>query len=355
MVLTPARCRSILAVFIIIASFVFCDSAFAGRKLYWTDTSSNRIFRAEANTLNQTPGDASVDELVTSGQFQPLGITLDFANGKMYWVEQGDAGGTDGAIRRRNLDGTGPIEDVITGLVDPAGVALDLRPGQNKMYWTDFGENLVRRADIDDFIVMGTLALADSDEIATTGESPIAIALDVGNSKVYWADFAITDNVIRRADMEGPSTQDSEEIVTGLSQPRGIDLDVRAGEEKVYWSEWGTGAGVLDGVIRRADMNSTGQAPGDPSVDDLITSGIFSPQGLVVDTFGNQLYWADFGGQSIQRSSLTGGSFVEIVTGISGNPFGLDLEPIPELPPGAFPALGFAMSGLLLWLRRKWR
>ena len=49
--------------------------------------------------------------------------------GKMYWTDVN----TD-KIQRANLDGTG-VEDLVTGLSSPVGIALDLPGG--KMYWVD--------------------------------------------------------------------------------------------------------------------------------------------------------------------------------------------------------------------------
>ena len=47
----------------------------------------------------------------------------------MYWTD-----GTQHKIQRANLDGT-RVEDLVTGLSDTSGIALDVVGG--KMYWTD--------------------------------------------------------------------------------------------------------------------------------------------------------------------------------------------------------------------------
>jgi DNA-binding beta-propeller fold protein YncE len=76
------------------------------------------------------------------GLSAPGALTLDVANGKMYW--------TDSAIdkiQRANLDGSG-VEDLISrGLSHPGDIALDVAGG--KMYWTDAGSAKVQRANLD--------------------------------------------------------------------------------------------------------------------------------------------------------------------------------------------------------------
>jgi len=64
------------------------------------------------------------------------------AQGKMYWTDTG----TD-KIQRANLDGSG-VEDLVTsGLSAPYGIALDAAGG--KMYWTDGATNKIQRANLE--------------------------------------------------------------------------------------------------------------------------------------------------------------------------------------------------------------
>jgi hypothetical protein len=80
--------------------------------MYWTDQATDKIQRAN---LDGT----SVEDLVT-GLSLPFGIALDVAAGKMYWTDY-----DIGKIQRANLDGTS-VEDLITGLSAPVGIALDV-------------------------------------------------------------------------------------------------------------------------------------------------------------------------------------------------------------------------------------
>jgi len=55
---------------------------------------------------------------LVSGLNVPFGIALDLGAGKMYWTDAF----TD-KIQRANLDGS-DVEDLVTGLVAPTGIAL---------------------------------------------------------------------------------------------------------------------------------------------------------------------------------------------------------------------------------------
>jgi low density lipoprotein receptor-related protein 5/6 len=79
------------------------------RVLYWADNSLGTIQSATATGGVQPP-------FITG--IPAGGIALDLARGKIYWAANGA-----GKIQRSNLDGTN-IEDLITGLVSPHGIAL---------------------------------------------------------------------------------------------------------------------------------------------------------------------------------------------------------------------------------------
>src|SRR5262249_18722740 len=57
-----------------------------------------------------------------AGLVNPDGIALDPTGGKMYWTDFGTR-----KIQRANLDGT-RVEDLVTGLSIPVGIALELSP-----------------------------------------------------------------------------------------------------------------------------------------------------------------------------------------------------------------------------------
>ena len=94
----------------------------------------------------------------------------------MYWTESTPA---DFMLQRANLDGTN-LELLVTGLVNPSGIALDVAGG--KIYWTDIGAGKIQRANLDGSAV---------EDILTVGAvfAPLAVALDVNGNKIYWTEI----------------------------------------------------------------------------------------------------------------------------------------------------------------------
>ena len=125
--------------------------------IFWTDSGTDKIQRANLDMANLEV--SNVEDLVT-GLDRPLGIALDVAGGKLYWTNW-----DTGKIQRANLDGSN-IEDLVTGLVSPDGIALDVAGG--KMYWTDFGTDKIQRANLDG---------SDVEDLVTGLEAPIGIAI----------------------------------------------------------------------------------------------------------------------------------------------------------------------------------
>ncbi|MCP4858390.1 MAG: hypothetical protein GY903_28265, partial [Fuerstiella sp.] len=79
-----------------------------------------------------------------------------------------------GKIQRSDLDGSG-VTDIVTGdpWIDPRGIALDL--GNSHIYWTDWQK--IQRSDLDGSGVT---------DIVTGLDDPSGIALDLSNSHIYW-------------------------------------------------------------------------------------------------------------------------------------------------------------------------
>ena len=259
----------------------------SGGKMYWIDRGTYKIQRANLNGTN-------IEDLVTTGLKSPHGIALDVSGGKMYWADEG----TD-KIQRANLNGTN-IEDLVTtGVLFPLGLALDVSNG--KMYWTDVHTNKIQRANLN-----GT----NIEDLVTTGlESPLGIALDVSGgptppkdltpttttqSYIYWTD-RLTDK-IQRANLDGTNIED---LVTGLSDPEGIALDMSNG--KMYWTDWSTDK------IQRANLDGT-------NIEDLVTTGLSAPIDIALDVSGGKMYWTDVGTDKIQRANLDGSRVEDLVT-----------------------------------------
>ena len=257
------------------------------KKIYWTDAIEGKIQRANLDG-------SGVEDLVT-GLVEPAGLALDPVAGKMYWTDLEST-----RIRRANLDGSN-AQDLVTGLVGLFGLAVD--SGAGKMYWT--AEDKIHRANLD-----GT---NDEDLVVTTSTDlqPFVLALNPGAGRMYWT--ATEGGTIRRSNLNGSGVAD---LVTGLGGPVGLALDPGAG--KMYW------AAIEGGKIQRANLDGSG-------VEDLITglAGLFS---LAVDSGAGKIYWnvveednVPKSGNKIRRANLDGSGVEDVVTGLSA-PFGLALD-----------------------------
>ena len=242
--------------------------------IYWTDVGTGKIQRANLDGSN-------VQDLVTGLAF-PDGIALDVAGGKMYWIDNRTA-----KIQRANLDGSN-VEDLVTrtqGLVVPRSIALDVEGG--KMYWTDNGPAKIQRASLDG---------SNVEDLVTQGlRSPLRIALDVEGGKMYWTDSG-TDK-IQRANLDGSNIEDL--VTQGLEYPLGIALDVEGG--KMYWTDSGTDK------IQRANLDGS-------NIEDLVTQGLEYPLGIALDVEGGKMYWTDWDTAKIQRANLDGSNVEDLVT-----------------------------------------
>ena len=103
--------------------------------MYWADGGRSGD-RAKGKIQRSNLDGSGTEDLVTTGFWEPRGIALDVAGGKMYWTH------SRAKIQRSNLDGSG-VEDLITGLDWPLGIALEFAP-------TEAGKDLVVRASVNE-------------------------------------------------------------------------------------------------------------------------------------------------------------------------------------------------------------
>ena len=335
-------------------------------KMYWTDWGTDKIQRANLDGSN-------VEDLITTGVRRPSGIALDVGRGKMYWMD-GDFYGRTNKIQRANLDGSN-VEDLITtGLDLPRGIALDV--GRGKMYWTDGRTDKIQRANLDgsnveDLITFTGLSGPDGIALDTQGtssgggspdlivESPSVSesTLTPGQSFTLYATvrnrgtgrsasttlryYQSSDATISTSDTEvgtdsvsglSASGTGSEaihltapsragtyyygacvEAVSGESNTdnnclTGVRVTVSSGggggTPKMYWTNSGAQK------IQRANLDGS-------NVEDLITTGLGTPEGIALDVGRGKMYWTDIITDKIQRANLDG-SYVEdlITTGL---------------------------------------
>ena len=144
------------------------------------------------------------------------------------------------------------------------------------MYWTDSADDVVRRANLDGSVV----------ETLVTGlQQPRGIELDVAAGKMYWTDG--TTLKVQRANLDGSGAED---LVVSPDQPAGLALDPGAG--KMYW------ANVTGGKIERANLDGSG-------VEDFLV-GLGGPYGVALDLGASRIYWTRRGVGRLERARLSG-------------------------------------------------
>ena len=166
----------------------------AGGKLYWCDREGLRVMRCNLDG-------SQVETLVASGDPETdrgdqtrwcVGITLDPAQGKLYWSQKGPDNAGLGRIFRTNIElppGENPanrsdIEVMFDGLPEPIDLEFD---HENRiLYWTDRGDppngNTVSRAPVD--------RKAEPEILVTHLMEAIGLALDVSGGRMFLTDLA---------------------------------------------------------------------------------------------------------------------------------------------------------------------
>ena len=172
-------------------------------KIYWTDTGLGVIRRANLN--------GSQVEDVRTGMQQPYYFELDTDAEKIYFakLETGNS-----IVHRMNLDGTGAIEDLVTGLVNVRDVGLD--PVGGILYWNDRDSHKVQRRPLD-----GSGPVEDLFTFIPGRGKPHGLALDLDGGMAYWTDTRT--NWIMRGSLDG--TGSPEVLYSGLTSPWDIELD----------------------------------------------------------------------------------------------------------------------------------
>ncbi len=149
----------------------------------------------------------------------------------------------------------------------------------DRIYWTDAVAGTIQRANLDGSGV----------ETLVTGLSePQGIAIDVAGGRIYWVEIG-SSLKIRRANLDGSGMED----LVGSVGPVGIALDLAGG--KMYWTDV-----FVNGGIQRANLDGSG-------VEDLVPI-VADREGIALDLAGRKMYWTDrsSGASTIQRANLDG-------------------------------------------------
>jgi len=272
-------------------------SVASAQKMYWSDTGTNKVQRADLCENN-------VENLITTGFGEIDGIALDLQSCEMYLTDS-----QDGRILRAPLDGPDVLE-LVTGLVEPWGIALDLSAG--KMYWTDVSTDKIQRANLDGSYI---------EDLVTGLDEPRGIDLDLEHGHIYWGERG----KIGRANLDGMGVVSDCITDWGDARVMGVTLNVEGGQ--VYWALTDDGEG---NKILRADLDELDCSSGK---QDLEIPGVLRPRGIDLDVQSGKMYWAEKGTARIRRADLDGTNVEDCVTADDGLdfPYGLALA-LPEEP-----------------------
>jgi len=210
----------------------------------------------------------------------------------LYWADGG------GIIKRTSLNGA-KIEGLVTD-VRPSGFVLD--PVARKMYWSDWEEGRIERANVD-----GT---ARETLVNTEAQNGLhGLVLDPSTQRLFWVSAG---HQIWRSELDGSQAVP---FVEGLHSPDWLIVDGRGG--KIYWSE-------LFDKIRRANLDGSGI--------ETILSGLDYPRLLTLDLRGRKLYWSTYASavaNGLYRSNLDGSDLEPLVIGSSVSPISMLLHVFP--------------------------
>jgi sugar lactone lactonase YvrE len=184
---------------------------------------------------------------------------------------------------RRTADFTPENTTVVT---EGAGLSPSMAadPATGKVYWVE--RHQIKRADYTG---------SNVEELVTGLSTPIGLSLDLVHSKMYWADAQ--EGRIQRANLDGTLV---ETLISGIpvdGSPwgyslTGLALDIPNG--KMYWTNIGTNS------IERANLDGTAIEAVTPA------SGVSVPDNLAVDSAGGRMYWSNFLDAAIARANLDG-------------------------------------------------
>uniref|UniRef100_A0A672Q6C7 Low-density lipoprotein receptor-related protein 5-like n=1 Tax=Sinocyclocheilus grahami TaxID=75366 RepID=A0A672Q6C7_SINGR len=172
-----------------------CD--WLGRKLYWTDSETNRI---EVANLDGT----SRKVLFWQDLDQPRAIALNPAHRYMYWTDWGE----EPRIERAGMDGSSRQIIVQKQIYWPNGLTIDLE--EQKLYWADAKLSFIHRANLD-----GTAR-----EAVVEGSLTHPFALTLYEKTLYWTDWQ-TRSIHACNKYTGEKRR---EILSGIYSPMDIQV-----------------------------------------------------------------------------------------------------------------------------------
>jgi len=254
-------------------------------ELYFIEYNSDLIRK-----LSLIPG-SNVETVANMSGKGGHGMTYDHVSNKIYFCDFENT--NNGKILRMNLDGTN-IEEVLTGLGSPYGVAINYAEG--KMYIAD-GAN-VSRANLD-----GTGF--EKQFVNISGGAMRAVGFSTKTNLIYF--YEVNDEYMYVAKPDGTGV---EQLIEGAY---GYGLYIDDVNEKIYYDDRNN-AGLM-----RANLDGTNP------VKIASFSGNRGGSGMAVDHDENKIYWSETNLNNIKRANLDGTEPETVRSGLS-NPRGMFIK-----------------------------
>jgi Secretion system C-terminal sorting domain len=213
----------------------------ATKTLYWTELAFKN---AHINTIGS---DFNLSSAIVDSQSAARGIAFDALNNKIYWTSTNLIEGPK--IWRCDRNGTNREVLIDFGAGSNNTLrSICLDPAAGKMYWANFTEGKIQKADM--------ASGASVEDIVTGLNGPCGLALDADSAKIFWTEM--NSQQIKSADIDGNNIR---LLVNGLSYPAHISVNREL--NRMAWTELGTGkirSATLDGSAIR-DYNVTALTP----------------------------------------------------------------------------------------------
>ena len=198
-----------------LSNVVGLDFDIQTQMIYWSDITVKKIQRVDIDN-GLVPG--SVEDFVVENLGIPEDLAVDWMGRKLFWTDASNK-----IIEVINLDGTERRALISTGHDKPRAIALD--PGNNKVYWTDWGsEPKILRANMTDGTAREVL-------VSSGIVWPNGVALDYIDSKLFWAD-ANTDK-LEKSDFDGKNRR----VLIDQTRVYHPYAMTQFGD-RIYWSDW---------------------------------------------------------------------------------------------------------------------
>ena len=122
------------------------DFDYSGKKLYITERANDILPKKILMVDLAKSGPATLETVLDLPLSSiPDGIALDWVNQNLYWTDTGN-----NQINVLNLETKKQAVVIDMDLDEPRPLVLDLRAGQSKMYWTDWGfQHKIEKAGLD--------------------------------------------------------------------------------------------------------------------------------------------------------------------------------------------------------------